>query len=245
MSHYMTALAMKQSGLKPAAKIVLYWLADHHNSETGACFPSLKRLADECEMSKATVTRHLANLEADGLIARQHQHRENGSQTSTSYTLNLSPPPVSNCDSPCSELRHPPVSNCAPHNLGRYNLGSESSIARDARGNDDAGGFDEFWARYPRKIGKGAARKAYARAVKKASPDVVFEALGRQLPAMEAKEPAYRPHPATWLNQERWADEPESRPKDATSGQGRTERITKDGKRQVWHPGDGWMTEHA
>ena len=35
MSHYMTALAMKQKGLKPATKIVLYWIADHHNGETG------------------------------------------------------------------------------------------------------------------------------------------------------------------------------------------------------------------
>jgi hypothetical protein len=43
MSHYMTALAMKQRGLKPAAKIVLYWLADHHNGETGRCFPSLAK----------------------------------------------------------------------------------------------------------------------------------------------------------------------------------------------------------
>ena len=55
MSHYMTALAMQQKGLKPATKIVLYWIADHHNSETGACFPSLSTLADECEMSKRAV----------------------------------------------------------------------------------------------------------------------------------------------------------------------------------------------
>ena len=43
MSHYMTALAMKQKGLKPAAKVVLYWIADHHNGETGQCNPSIKR----------------------------------------------------------------------------------------------------------------------------------------------------------------------------------------------------------
>ncbi len=27
--------------------------------------------------------------------------------------------------------------------------------------------FDEFWTAYPRKVGKGGARKAYAKAVKK------------------------------------------------------------------------------
>ena len=36
----MTALAMKQQGLRPATKVVLYWIADHHNSETGDCFPA-------------------------------------------------------------------------------------------------------------------------------------------------------------------------------------------------------------
>jgi len=124
MSHYMTALAMKQTGLKPAAKIVLYWLADHHNSETGACFPSLARLAEECEMGKASVIRHLNSLEESGLISRQQRHRENGSQSSTEYILHLDDP-VSKRDSPCIKMRQAPVSNCDPHNLGNTNLGSE------------------------------------------------------------------------------------------------------------------------
>jgi DNA-binding MarR family transcriptional regulator len=100
MSHYMTALAMKQTGLKPAAKIVLYWLADHYNGETGLCFPSLKKLADECEMDKSTIVRHLKALEEAGLIQRQARTRANGSQTSTSYLLHLTP--VAERDSPCS-----------------------------------------------------------------------------------------------------------------------------------------------
>ena len=100
MSHYMTALAMKQKGLKPAAKIVLYWLADHHNSETGKCFPSLKTLAIECEMDVATVKRHLKHLEDIGVIHRHQRHRENGSQTSTQYTLQMSEPLAQNAPPP-------------------------------------------------------------------------------------------------------------------------------------------------
>ena len=63
MSHYMTALAMKQRGLAPATKILLYWLADHHNAETGKCFPSVNRLVKLCEMSKRSVQNHLDALE--------------------------------------------------------------------------------------------------------------------------------------------------------------------------------------
>ena len=96
----MTALAMRQKGLKPASKIVLYWLSDHHNSETGMCFPSLKTLANECEMDVATVKRHLAALETMGLIYREQRHRENGSQTSTQYILRMQEPLAQNAPPP-------------------------------------------------------------------------------------------------------------------------------------------------
>jgi DNA-binding MarR family transcriptional regulator len=123
MSHYMTALAMKQRGLKPAAKIVLYWLADHHNGETGACFPSLKTLEIECEMNRSAIVRHLNALEEAGLIERIRRTRENGSQTSTAYVLRLTP--VAERNTPCCETQQPPVAKRDPHNLGNNNLGNE------------------------------------------------------------------------------------------------------------------------
>lgn len=126
MSHYMTALAMKQRGLKPAAKIVLYWLADHHNGETGACFPSLKTLEAECEMNRSAIVRHLTALEEAGLIERIRRTRDNGSQTSTAYLLRLVP--VAESNSPCCETQQPPVAKRDPHNLGNNNLGNEPSL---------------------------------------------------------------------------------------------------------------------
>lgn len=69
------------------------------------------------------------------------------------------------------------------------------------------GAFDEFWKAYPRKVGKEAARKAFA----KAQVD-----LGTILSAVEAQKRSaqwqkdggqYIPNPATWLNQGRWEDE--------------------------------------
>jgi DNA-binding transcriptional MocR family regulator len=201
MSHYMTALAMKQKGLKPAAKIVLYWLADHHNETTGACFPSLKTLAKECEMGKSTLIRHLDDLEKAGLIERHERARENGSQTSTAYKLRLSPVPDQ--DTPCPKMGQPPVPNRDTHNLGRYNLGNEEDIlpARDS--------FEEFWDRYPRRIGKASARKSYAKAMKAATHDEIMFGLSQQMPSLASREQQYIPHPSTWLNQERWNDEPD------------------------------------
>ena len=37
--------------------------------------------------------------------------------------------------------------------------------------------FEEFYKRYPRKIGRGAARKAYLKAVKIDSHDEIMEGL--------------------------------------------------------------------
>lgn len=70
MSHPATKWAMRQRGLKPATKIVLWCLADHHNAATGDCFPMQETIAAECEMSRSTVNLHLAALEERGLIRR-------------------------------------------------------------------------------------------------------------------------------------------------------------------------------
>lgn len=69
MSHRATSWAILQRGLKPAVRVVLWYLADHHNPVEG-CFPRQDTLANECEMSVRSVRTHLDALEAAGLIRR-------------------------------------------------------------------------------------------------------------------------------------------------------------------------------
>jgi hypothetical protein len=73
--------------------------------------------------------------------------------------------------------------------------------------------IEKLYEFYPRHVGRGAAVRAIARALKKATPQQIAvgiqryrdEILRRQTP------PEYIAHPATWFNQERWRDEiPES-----------------------------------
>ena len=73
--------------------------------------------------------------------------------------------------------------------------------------------FDEFWAVYPRRTGKGAARKAFIGAVGNGTPaTVIIEGAIRFRDNCVAinKEVQFIPHPATWLNQERWEDDAEA-----------------------------------
>lgn len=66
--------------------------------------------------------------------------------------------------------------------------------------------FDEFWIAYPRKTAKQKARIAFDKAVKKVSIHAMFAALEWQRQTDQWLE-GIIPHPATWLNQERWDDE--------------------------------------
>ncbi|AKS44600.1 Helix-turn-helix domain-containing protein [Octadecabacter temperatus] len=81
--------AANVKGLKPAAKIVLIQLADFHNKETGQCNPSAKRLADECEMGRATLFRHMTTLEECGLVTRHARGDGDGGRGSNQYELHL------------------------------------------------------------------------------------------------------------------------------------------------------------
>ncbi|BAV45290.1 Uncharacterized protein MLTONO_0387 [Mesorhizobium loti] len=69
--------------------------------------------------------------------------------------------------------------------------------------------FEAWWSGYPEKVGKGAARKAFDQALRKASIEVLICGVERYI----ATKPADRAwcHPSTWLNQERWLDQPTER----------------------------------
>lgn len=74
--------------------------------------------------------------------------------------------------------------------------------------------FDDWWLTYPRKIGKPAAQRAWNRITRKGVDVDAVEVLVVALRQWndhwtKAKtETQYVPHAATWLNQERYNDDP-------------------------------------
>jgi len=80
----------------------------------------------------------------------------------------------------------------------------EQTLVRKPVDDDD---FRRFWDAYPRKVAKGSARRAWHKAVLTADPlDIITGAIRyRDDPN---REDAFTAHPATWLNGERWGDEP-------------------------------------
>jgi DNA-binding transcriptional ArsR family regulator len=91
VSHQATSWAIRQRGLKPATKLVLWQLCDRYHPDHG-CFPSQETLADDCEMSRASVNRHLDELEQRGLIRRiRRSTKKTHRQQSTLYILAFQP----------------------------------------------------------------------------------------------------------------------------------------------------------
>jgi hypothetical protein len=71
-------------------------------------------------------------------------------------------------------------------------------------------GFADFWADYPRKVGKIKAKDAYRKAIDNgAEPADLISAVRRyaRYVAANASADRYIAHPTTWLNEGRWDDE--------------------------------------
>ena len=204
MSHYMTALAMKQQGLRPATKVVLYWIADHHNSETGDCFPSINRLATLCEMSRRSVETHITALEDQGLLKRISQYRDTGGKTANSYLLDLTGT-LDNLDD-AQNLRmgsektaHGDTQNLRMNNLVRNNLGNNNTYKTISE-------FDKWWDKYPRKVEKYKAATLFSKIINEVEFNTLIEATEKFAEAVKDKEKKFIPHPTTWLNGRRWND---------------------------------------
>lgn len=80
----------------------------------------------------------------------------------------------------------------------------EAEPCAEQRGVDEEARFEQFWLIYPRKIGKGQARRAWKTALQKTDAATMLAALQGQTFDLRER---FQPHPATWLNGERWLDE--------------------------------------
>jgi hypothetical protein len=83
---------------------------------------------------------------------------------------------------------------------------------RDLPNKDHLERFDEFWQVYPKRVGRKAAATKWRTAVQTATPDEIIEAAKRYRDNPK-RDPDFTANPETWLNQERWLDEPAVAPK--------------------------------
>jgi GntR family transcriptional regulator len=68
------------------AKTVYMYLKDRSNAK-GECWPGIKTIARELNLSRSTVKRAIADLTAHGYLKKEPQFRENGSSSSNLYSI--------------------------------------------------------------------------------------------------------------------------------------------------------------
>lgn len=96
----------------------------------------------------------------------------------------------------------------------------EKPLPSSKIGSDDDPHFVAFWKIYPRKVGKGQARKAWRAAIKIADLETIIGGAERYRdhPGREAE---FTAHPSSWLAGERWGDDLTLGPPKIASGEGR------------------------
>ncbi|MCK2200205.1 helix-turn-helix domain-containing protein [Corynebacterium callunae] len=68
--------------------------------------------------------------------------------------------------------------------------------------------FEEFWAAFPRRVGKRIAHRAWLKAVERTSVEEVLAGAQRFATDPNLPEERFIPHPTTWLNRDGWLDTP-------------------------------------
>ena len=205
MSFQAMTWAVNQKCGSAASKLVLLMLANHCNGHTGQCNPRHKTLAEECEMRVETLKTHLKHLESLDLVTIVPQFSE-GVQLPNQYIVNFGGVGVNFWGG--GGEKHPPI-NQEFNQEDKHSPIPPAPQAPGAERDVVSAAFAAFWKTYPKKVGKDAAEKVWARKVKADDVQAVMDALDKQRSSEQWNQDGGRfiPHPSTWLNQGRWKDE--------------------------------------
>ncbi|CAB4133846.1 Protein of unknown function DUF1376 [uncultured Caudovirales phage] len=152
------------------------------------------RIAIELERYQVQFAKNRVNGQKGG---RPSKPIESGTKTQVVFennpivTENNPSAPLTNNHKPIT-INHKPLKPYTP-------IGQKSALE----------GFEAFWEIYPKKVGKGAARKIWEKSRPMLS--TVLLALQWQIESAQWRKNngQFIPNPATYLNQERWQDSPD------------------------------------
>ena len=197
--------------------LVLLALADYAD-DNGYCWPAMPSVAAKARMSERNARRIIRKLEASGLLLVEENRGRNATNRYRVIAPERKPDTVSGFEKTghlrpenrTFEARKPDICDTKPDTA----MSDEPSITVKEPSRNRQGDFDAFWDEVPRKVGKDAARKAYASALKRADSQTILEGIRRYAQERAGEDEKFTAHPASWLNAGRWADAPAKRPND-------------------------------
>ncbi len=204
--------------------------------DAGTCYPSVATLASDCMMTTRQVRRGIRELAAAGMLVietSQGMATPHGPTNRYRLTLENTPTsgvtPTSPGDAHVTPLRVTPMS---PGDTG----GSGGVTLETARGDTHVSQtpreppngtpskkrapkwspevVEQIYQSYPRRVAKGAALVAIAKALDRLSkqrddaPAWLLQRVKQYGLERQGEDPKFTPHAATWFNQERYFDDP-------------------------------------
>lgn len=215
------------SGVSKSAIMVYLVLNRYANKKSWTCYPSRETIIQKAQISKNTLDKCFKELVDVGALIIEKRRTGHGVYASNLYTVCMLPPSavhapkIGTTHTPDFGTTHTPeispltiVNNQSQRTREIYSStttksGQPAVYDSDTQKYLASEYFDEFWKIYPRKVGKGQARTAFVKALKKGLIGEILEGCQKYADQRKDQDPAYTAHPATWLNAERWLDEPD------------------------------------
>jgi len=215
MSNKISSTIQTQKVGSSTKKAILMYMADKASDDGTGIWVSKSNMAADLEMTDRAVRQHIKEMVSMGIIAEAGQRKCRYGYT-IDYSINMHA--ISRLESTrLTPETHSPLNDIHPHPCTTFRgtpeprsdkPSLEPSLEPNISSDDDFEfQFNLLYDGYPKKVGKGAARKALKAALKKIDYDTLFSKIIDFAIETEGKDPKYIPHMATWLNQERWEDE--------------------------------------
>lgn len=209
-------------GLSPTALKLYIVMARFADWNTGMAFPSRETLADRMGCSTKTVDRAVIEVVAAECVDKISR----GRYASALYRVYQVDPRKTHMSSEQTDMSSEGTDLSSRSDKNDHlTRTTELEPLEQQPLNDIKVQFNEWWAVYPRRRGKGEAAKAFAKALEKTTFEHLLAMTVRF--ADDPHRPTdFTPLPSTWLNQERWDDDPYEKPdRDKTNSERNIENL--------------------
>ena len=162
---------------------------------------TLGQIEREIQLGQTAIRSAANELKNAGWLTTKRTHDERGFNAGLAWIL-------TDPESENPDLENPTLANPTLDTQATYREYKLIENTKRTRTYEQPQAFLDFWAAYPRKIGKQAAMRAFIRASERIDAETLVTAAQRMSTDPNLPPKQFIPHPATWLNEGRWDDEP-------------------------------------
>lgn len=203
-----------------ATAVRVYGVLRRHGDDPRNCYPSHARIARLIGTSARSVPAWIRELEDAGWIERIRRTTAAGDPDTNGYRVRGrgvragERRPSTSTDAEGSTPPRAPKESQVEREQenetrGLFAVDDPQAVEQPGDISTIGDAWDEFWQVYPRRGGRRAAHEAFYKAIVRAkSVRAVVDGARRFASDPNLPPREFVPHPATWLNQDRWEDDP-------------------------------------